>query len=224
MQEYPVDLAALARLFDPSVPDNPVLWAVLKGRHTGKAVVDDARQPSLCVLRTDAVLTFLSQQIDQLFLNEAVAHFRKTGDVWLVWQSKNVTQLVAPAATNVVQRLEFFDYDAGSQILANLRERLPAGCAIRPIDRQILERCEWRSDMAFYCGSEDNFLANGMGLCMMCDDEIMVEAYVSSFGERKAEIGAITRRSVPRAWLRAGRLRLSHPGVRAARLPSLLEL
>lgn len=32
-----------------------------------------------------------------------------------------------------------------------------------------------------------------MGLCLMQGDEIIVEAYVSSFGDRTAEIGAVTR-------------------------------
>jgi RimJ/RimL family protein N-acetyltransferase len=193
MHECPVDHPALPTLFDPSVPDNPALWAVFKGRHAGRALVDDVRHPSQCVLRTDAVLTFSSCHISQPFLNGAIAHFRKTGDVWLVWPSTESTQLVAPEAARVTQRLEFIDCDAGSQVLADLRRCLPDGCEIRPIDRQLLERCEWRSDMEFFCGSVDNFLVNGIGLCMMQGDEIIVEAYVSSFGETQAEIGAVTR-------------------------------
>ena len=33
MQECPLDHPALPSLFDPKVPDNPVLWSVLKGCH-----------------------------------------------------------------------------------------------------------------------------------------------------------------------------------------------
>ena len=50
-----------------------------------------------------------------------------------------------------------------------------------------------QADMEFYCGSLDNFLANGIGLVMMRGDEIIVEAYASSLGDTQAEIGAITR-------------------------------
>jgi RimJ/RimL family protein N-acetyltransferase len=192
MHEYPVTHPSLPALFDPSVPDNPVLWAVFKGRHTGAAVVDDVQQPSQCVVRTDAVMTFASRQISQPFLDKAMAHFRKIGDVWLTWPAPESAPFVAPEADCVIARLEFFDYDAKSQALADLR-RLPAGCEIRPIDRQLLERCEWREDMEFYCGSADNFLAHDLGLCLMRGDEIIVEAYVSSFGETQAEIGAVTR-------------------------------
>jgi hypothetical protein len=37
------------------------------------------------------------------------------------------------------------------------------------------------------------FFVNGLGLCMMQGDEIIVEAYVSSFGDTQAEVGAVTR-------------------------------
>ena len=101
--------------------------------------------------------------------------------------------IVAPQANQAVERLEFYDYDPHSAVLADLHRRLPTGLELRQIDRQLIEQCEWRSDMEFYCGSLDNFLVNGLGLCMMQGDEIIVEAYVSSFGDTHAEIGAVTR-------------------------------
>jgi GNAT superfamily N-acetyltransferase len=193
MHEFPVDHPALPSLFDPSVPDNPVLWAVFKGQHAGRAVVDNVQSPAQCAVRTEAYLTFFSRQVSQTFLNQAIAAFQKAGEVWLVWPDTKSEQLEPPDAPGVIQRFEFFDYDVRSQTLADLRGSVPDGCEIRPIDRQLLQRCEWRSDVEFYCGSLDGFLANEMGLCLIHGDEIMVEAYVSSFGDTHAEIGAVTR-------------------------------
>jgi RimJ/RimL family protein N-acetyltransferase len=193
MHECPADHPALPMLFDQTVPDNPVLWAVLRGRHAGRAWVDDVRNPSQCVLRTDAILTFVSRQISQTFLKAAIPHLRRIGSVWLVWSPEMSSRLRAPEATCITQRLEFYDCDPRSHVLADLRQRLPDGFEIRPIDRGLLERCEWRSDMEFFCGSLDNFLVNGIGLCMMQGDEIIVEAYASSLGETQAEIGAVAR-------------------------------
>jgi RimJ/RimL family protein N-acetyltransferase len=193
MKTCPANHPALPALFDPSVPDNPVLWAVFKGRNTGKALTDDPNHPSQCVVRTDAILTFASRGIGQAFLQEAIASFRQTSPVWLVWPATLSAQLPAPEGGQIAQRLEFYDPEPRSPLLADLRRQLPAGFEIHPIDRKLLERCEWRSDMEFYCGSLENFLANGMGFCLMHDDEIIVETYVSSFGELYAEIGAITR-------------------------------
>jgi RimJ/RimL family protein N-acetyltransferase len=193
MHACPTDHPALPRLFERTLPNNPVLWAVLQGRHAGRAWVDDVRRPTQCVLRTDAVLTFASPQTGQSFLDAALARARRTGDVWLVWSAELYPQLRAPQAAEVEPRREFYDCDPHSPELTALRRRLPVGFEMRPIDRDLLERCEWGPDMAFYCGSLDNFLARDLGLCMLRGDDIIVEAYASSLGKTQAEIGAVTR-------------------------------
>ena len=205
MYECPAVHPALPALFDPCVPDHPALWAVFRGRHAGRAVVDNVQQPTQCVVRTDAVLTFCSRQISPAFLEGAIVHFRQIGPIWLIWPTTASSPPCTAPATQVTQRLGFTDCDPHSAILADWRRQLPNGFEIRPIDRDLLERCEWRSDMEFYCGSLDNFLANGIGLCLMrggggttgggrtAGGEIVVEAYASSLGDTHAEIGAITR-------------------------------
>lgn len=193
MHDCPIDHPALPRLFERTLPNKPVLWAVLQGRHAGRAWVNDVLHPTQCVLRTDAVLTFVSPQTDQGFLDAALTHARRSGDVWLVWSAELYPQLRAPEADDVALRLEFYDCDPHSPELTALRQQLPIGFEMRPIDRELLERCEWGSDMAFYCGSLENFLAHDLGLCMMRGHDIIVEVYASSLGKTQAEIGAVTR-------------------------------
>ncbi len=89
-------------------------------------------------------------------------------------------------------RIEFYDYERHSQVLADLRNQLPKGNELRTIDMELLQRCEWRDDMAFYCGSLENFLRHDLGLCLMQGEEIIVETYASALGSLYAEIGAIT--------------------------------
>jgi len=180
----------LERLFDPYQPNSPALWAVLKGHHTGKALVDQAVHPTQCVLRTDAVLAYFSTQAQQSFLNEAIATFRKQGPLWLVWP--HVTSLHPPEieSVEIVHRLEFYQTDPDKQDA--LRKQLPKGCVLKAIDIHLLERCEWRSEMEFYAGSCNNFMKYGIGYCILKEDEIIVEAYASALGKDRAEIGAIT--------------------------------
>jgi RimJ/RimL family protein N-acetyltransferase len=167
-----------------------VLWAVLHGRNSGRAWVDDLQTPSQCVLRTGSVLAFASRQISQAFLHQAIARLRRLGLVWFV---QSFAQSLAPQASSVAQRLEFYDCDPHSRALADLRSSLPEGLDIRPLDRQLLERCQWREEIEFFCDSLDNFLTNGIGLALMRGDEIISEAYATSLGEANAEIGAVTR-------------------------------
>jgi RimJ/RimL family protein N-acetyltransferase len=193
MVDYPVDNAELEQLFDPNLPNSPALWAVLKGNHTGKAVVDNRQNPSQCVLRTDAALSYFGHQTRQAFLDQAIAHFRKVGPVWLVWPHRTALHSPEIKDAKVINRLEFYEYDPWSETLGKLRGQLPDGYTIQSITRQLLESCEWRTEMEFYAGSLSNFLERGIGLCMMRGNEIVVEAYASSLGRTRAEIGAITR-------------------------------
>ena len=189
MIECPVEHPALPKLFDPLVPNNPALWAVFQGRHTGRALVDDLQHPWQCVLYTEATLTYASQKVSQDFLADAIGYFRQAERISLV---RSQGDPPAPEGYRILPRLEFFEYDPHSPVLADLRRRLPNGYEIQPIDRALLERCVWRDDMAFYCGSLENFLHNDLGLCLMHGEEIIVETYASALGSPYAEIGVIT--------------------------------
>ncbi len=191
----PIDHPALPALFDLAVPNSSVLWSVIEGRNAGRAWVDCIQTPSQCVIRTDAVYTFFSRQISQTFLNEAIGYFRQTEPIWLVWSPEETVEPLLFEDTKISHRLEFYDCDVHDPVLADWRRRLPDEFEIRTIDRTLLERCQWRSAMAHWCGSLDNFLVNGTGLCLMDGDDIVVEAYASSFGQGQAEIDVITHES-----------------------------
>jgi GNAT superfamily N-acetyltransferase len=190
--DCPISHPALPNLFDPHVPNNPALWAVFKGRLFGIAVVDRLEEPSQCVLRTAARLTYASHLVSQSFLAMAIDYLRRFGIIWLIHSPGDPP---APEGYRTLPRLEFYGYNRLSPILADFRNQLPAGFELRPIDKSLLNHCEWRDDMSFYCGSLDNFLLNGLGMCLMHGEEIIVEAYASSLGAPYAEIGAITHES-----------------------------
>lgn len=192
MHDFPVDNPVLQELFDPYLPNSPALWAVLRGNYAGKAVVDRVQNPSQCVLRTDAALTYFGSQTGQTFLNEAISHFREAGPVWLVWPHKSSLHPPQIKVAEIVNRLEFYECDPNSVILNNLKRQIPEGYVIHDINEQILEHCEWRTDIEYYAGSLTNFLAHGIGICIMHGNDIIVEAYASSLGKTRAEIGAIT--------------------------------
>ena len=85
MFNTPVTNPALQEIFNPDLPNSPALWAALLGKHSGKAVVDHPQNPTQCVLRTEAALSYFSPQTKQDFLDKATAYFRSLGPVWLVW-------------------------------------------------------------------------------------------------------------------------------------------
>ena len=193
MFEHLVTDTYIQGLFDPELPNSPALWAVLKGNHGGKAVVENPQKPAQCVIRTAAALTYFGERTSQSFLDQAILYFRKMGPVWLVWPHKSSLNPPDMDQAAVVNRLEFYQDERSAASLDKLRKPLPAEYKIQAIDAQILQQCAWRTEMEFYAGSFDNFLRHGIGICLLKRNEIIVEAYASALGRTSAEIGAITR-------------------------------
>jgi len=52
---------------------------------------------------------------------------------------------------------------------------LPEGFEFRALDPGVLARCEWREMIEMACGSLDNFVAHGFGICLMRGEEIVAE-------------------------------------------------
>lgn len=193
MEPCPVSHPDLRNLFAPQQPNRAEIEAVLAGRRAGTAVVDDVCHPTECVLRSKACLTFPSSGISQDALDVGLACLSALGPIWLIWDGALHPGVEPPEADSVRPRIGFAECDVTSQRLADLRNSLPAGLTVLRVDRELIERCEWRDEMEFYCGSIDKFLDHGLGVCLMRGDEILSEAYASALGSDLAEIGAVTR-------------------------------
>lgn len=195
MHILPASDERLQVLFYPALPNSPALWAVLEGKYSGNALVDDQDHPKQCVLRTDAFLTYFGSHTSKKFLDLAIARFKKAGSIWLVWPVDTSLDPPRKGESKAVSRLEFNDCDPDSKTLVDLRNSLPEGCTIQPMDRTLFHQCNWRPEMVHYAGSENKFLQHGIGLCLLQDNKILVEAYASALGNKKAEIGAITHKN-----------------------------
>jgi RimJ/RimL family protein N-acetyltransferase len=183
----------LSALFDRKIPNNPILFATLMGHTPGRAWVDDPDNPSQCVVRVNGSLVFISTGADQAFLEEGFETIKQFSHVVFVWRQGEST-LQIPKADRILQRLEFTEYDAESQPVADLIDGgLADGFEIRDIDKELVETLDSREDIENYCGSLENFLAHGFGICLMQNGEIVSEAYAPFVTARNAELATFTR-------------------------------
>lgn len=182
---------ALLPLFDPQIANHPMLFATLLDHNPGHAFVDDVAAPTQGMVQTNGRLLFFSQQADQSFFDEGVAHIKQTSHVALIWSATAYPRLQIPPADKTIQRLAFPQHD-NTASLARFQRPLPAGLALRPLTKELLERCEWREEIESFCGRLDNFVAHGFGLCLMQGDDILSEAYAPFVGQERIEIGVVT--------------------------------
>lgn len=183
----------LAPLFDPHLPNHPMLFGVLAGRNPGRVIVDQSVEPHQCAVLTNERLLFLSQNTDQTFLNEALHYFRPSGHVGLVGSaSAGPTHLALPPADKILNRREFTSQADDAAALTELQRRLPANAEVRLADRALLEQCEWRPALEAASGSLERYLSAGLSFCLMRDGAIVAEAHAPFWGATVVEIGVTT--------------------------------
>ena len=183
----------LPGLFDPKVPNNPILFATLMGHTPGRAWVDDPVNPSQCMVRVNGLLVFLSNNVDQAFLEGGFDIIKKFSHVVYV-SRRGETTLQIPTADRILQRLEFTEYDAESQSIADLvNSGLPDGFEIRDIDEELIKKIDSREDIESYCGSLENFLTHGFGICLIKNGEIVSEAYTPYVAAKNVELATFTK-------------------------------
>ena len=192
MFDVPLDHPGLAPLFDPLMPNHPVLLAMLRGDNPGRAFVDQRSNPTHGIVRSQDGWAFFSQHATQAFLEQGLDHLRTLGHVIVIWPS-SPTAATPPDAAHTIQRLEF---SAGAAIVGadpSAPPPIPAGLSMRAMDRELVARCAWGPPIELACGSADGFLAHGFGLCLLRDDAIIAEAYAPFRGIDTIELGVVTR-------------------------------
>ena len=169
MHELPVTHPNVRQLFTAGGPNDTMLFATLAGHYPGRVLVDDPHIPSQCVLRTHYGTTFFGGQVTERFLGDAVTALRMGGAVRLVVSEQDAIRHQFPAGySRIIHRLEFVIREQSQEHLEILARQLPSTCRLVPTDRALLARCLWRDEILEACGSTDNFLAHGFGLCLLC--------------------------------------------------------
>lgn len=183
---------ALPALFDESVPNGPILFALLGGRLPGRAIADDPERPSVAAVQTAEGVAFISHGAGQRSLDDALTTLRADSMVGLVWAESMAGSVTPAVPAKVVERLGFEALSPSAPSMAALRARLPADVSVRAIDAELLARCEWQELVVGAHGGVEAFLRDAFGLCLMRGNDILSEAYAPFVGRTIAEVGVVT--------------------------------
>ncbi|MEO8469175.1 MAG: GNAT family N-acetyltransferase [Chloroflexota bacterium] len=190
----PVDVRhpALPDLFDPALPNAPLLFGILAGDLPGRAIADDAEHPTMAAVQAPNAIAFTSRTTRQADFDATLSGLRRDATVGLVWPGDSAGSVEPEAPARSIARLGFDAIDPADERFARLRADLPADLTVRPMDPELLARCEWLELVVDAHGSIEAFLARGSGLCLMRGDEIVAEAYAPFIGRGVAEVGVVT--------------------------------
>jgi len=185
------DPRRLANLFDRDQPNHPALDAALSGSVPAGAVVDDAAAPASALLHTAYGFAYASRDADPGFLGRAVEQVRREVGLTLVWPDASDPDREPPGdSLGSTLRYEYRAREAAGNPPA-----LPDGYELRRMDAGLFARCLWNGEVTRACGTEERFLENGAGWCVLHGDDIASEAYAVFRGRLVHEIGVISARS-----------------------------
>jgi RimJ/RimL family protein N-acetyltransferase len=186
---------ALRSLFRTDEPQARRCFAVLDGiTHAGKIIADDPANPSWGVVweACDGVIYF-GGQLDSATLAEVFVSLRKENDVLVGLWLDDPRQALLPSDSYYDGRtLEFYDRPLGRELDKYLG-KVPEGCEIRRLDRDLVMRTEWGPDDVRFAGSIEAWEKTCFGYCLMRGDDILCEATVGPPAIGLRELGVFTR-------------------------------
>ena len=173
MIEFPqAQFSGLAPLFGPDPLHATMIYSALDGRTPARAYVDDAGAPAQCLLVTNSLKSIShgrnpGSAPDSAWLAQAISTLRRTQEFCLNWPAHPTAQGEPPVLPDRVHGgLEFRDRRPPPV------PPVPQGHHLQLVDDGLFARCLWYDDMVTAAGTAENFLRQGIGLCLMAGDEI----------------------------------------------------
>ena len=185
---------ALASLFSPTVPAGIRALAVLAGGNAGKILTDDPARPRWGLIwEADDGTLYRGGKVDRDVLTEAINLLRHDGVVALGFLEGDTTLGLFPPNPDAGAECLEFDRPIGSSDLSALVGELPAGYAIRRMDRAMLEQSPSLAYHLHRYGTIENFLSRGMALCVLSGGQTVCEARADMEVLGRRELGVTTQ-------------------------------
>jgi RimJ/RimL family protein N-acetyltransferase len=196
--------------------------AAMQGHNPGRIFVNDVARP-----RTAFALTvegyLLTGEHDNPATLEALHAFIYeklfTGEVYVngddslslaVYPEAWEARLPELISTHEVEKLKRYHYLC-RELAFDWRAALPPGYTVRRVDQGLLKAddiiipeaiAEWTS-IEDYWGTVDNFLANGVGFCVLHDNQIVAQCMADCVADEQMDIGITTAPAYRRKGLAA---------------------
>ncbi len=181
----------IKNLFPANAVNHPMIFSALKHTSPGHLILEDKDNPKSCLLRLNWGMTFIGGKPSSDFVNKGIQQLREKGRVLLaIMSEEDGTSLIAP--DRKLPRIAFDDFDFSNERFNEYCNDKLDGLIILEIDNNLLSRCQWKTEVMDAFGDKSLFLKNGLGFCLMKNNEILCEAYAFFFGLSHVEIGTVT--------------------------------
>lgn len=187
--------------FERSKHQIPMMRSVIEGKQKGRILVDDKLKPETYVVITDFNWIYVvgnqeSESFKKEFSDFIVKELAEKNDhfAWAnlndYWQGK-LTELLGNKVRSFPRVIYKFNKD--KYIKSNWRAELPSDYEIRIIDSNLInEACKFLDGIKMFWGTEENFLKNGIGFCLLYENKIISGCQSGVVTSGRCEIDVFT--------------------------------
>jgi len=172
---------------------------VLRGLCRGRLLSDALDDPSwFAVWEPGDGVLYPYGAVDLSVMQILIGRLRRAGELLVAaWSADDpiVGSLPGDPAWEG-ESIDFEDRSHDADRLEKLRRCAPPESEVVPIDQRLLARCAKHGDVVRRHGSEEAFLRDGLGFCLMQRREILCEAYAGPAIDGVRELGVVTREDV----------------------------
>lgn len=170
-------------LFKKMQPNFSSLGQYFMGDRPGQTFVDNLVKPTRAISVISWDWTYISDAADFEWIENALLEISKTTFMQVIWNLAERPQRPS-CIKGITPRYEFTERN---KISAH-----PVDVEIKPIDKQNIEKCEWKGMMEWKYGNINLFFEKGIGFVAVQGDKICSEAYSCNGDGTYAEMGVIT--------------------------------
>ena len=187
-----------AAVFTDDQPNRPMLEALFGGRAPGRLFVDDADAPTAAIVVSRYGWSYLGGAVTQAMLDHAVGTARERQAVDLIPPFDGLGDLTPPEdLKEATPRLHF----TGMRPSWSSPPPLPAGVRLTAMTPDLLEQCQWKSEIVAEFGKVEWFFEVGFGICGVKDGAVVSECYATMLGESAYELAPIVHEDYRRQGL-----------------------
>ncbi len=189
----------LKSMFDLKMPTGIRAFAVLAGGNAGKIFTDDPARPQWCLVwEADDGTLYRGGKYGADVLSEIVALLRQDGIVAMGFRDGDLDMDRFPSDPDAGAECLEFDRPIGSCDISPYFGALPDGFSIHRMDHVLLQSSPKKDENINRYGSIENFLDNGLAVCILHGDKIVAEAYADMNIMGVREIGIRTQEAYRR--------------------------
>ena len=170
-------------LFKKMQPNHSSRGQYFLGERPGQTFVDDIQNPTRAISVISWDWTYISDDADFEWIDNSLKELSKTVFMQVIWDPTERPKHPS-CIKGIIPRYDFTERNKISAQVVDVE--------IKPIDKQIIEKCEWKGMMEWQYGSIDLFLQKGFGFVAIQGDIICSEAYSCNGDGTYAEMGVIT--------------------------------